>query len=91
MEKNIKNVVGNKKMEKELKLNQEKEIKIICGKIYRRADSGYTIRQYFSYNTIEKGPGPGWDRRWKVLEKYGVDNPADLPDEPYCDWELIEE
>ncbi|PWB38240.1 MAG: hypothetical protein C3F02_04515 [Parcubacteria group bacterium] len=69
----------------------EQETKIIDGKQYRRVLTGYTIRQYFSHDTPEKGPGPGWDFRRAVLEKYGVDSPDKLPEEPYYDWELIED
>ena len=52
-------------------------------------DTGYTIRQYFSHETPEKGPGPGWDTRWSILEKYGVEDPKDLPNEPYVKLELV--
>ncbi|MBI4119111.1 MAG: hypothetical protein HY452_02515 [Parcubacteria group bacterium] len=83
-------------MEKEPQFNkQESEqggegIKIIDGKKYRRVSTGYTMREFFSHETLEKGPGPGWDSRWKVLEEYGVDHPSKLPDEPYYQWELVE-
>ncbi|MFA5128598.1 MAG: hypothetical protein WC445_01375 [Patescibacteria group bacterium] len=55
------------------------------GKIYRAVsrDSGYTIRQYYSHSTPEKGPGPGWDYKAEVLEKYGANEPSQLPDDPY--------
>ena len=61
------------------------------GKLYRavKRDTGYTIREYFSHETLEKGPGPGWDRGIKTLFKeYGVWEPKDLPDEPYYELEL---
>lgn len=60
------------------------------GKLYHAVlcDSGYTIRQYYSHSTPEKGPGPGWDNRKTALEKYGVDEPAKLPDNPYHTIEL---
>lgn len=64
---------------------------VIDGKKYRRVFSGYTIRQYYSHDTPEKGPGPGWDFRQKMLEKYDVNNPSELPDEPHYDWEEIGE
>ena len=69
----------------------EGEIKIFEGKKYRKVDSGYTVRQFYSHETLEKGPGPGWDFRWGVLERYGVDEPSELPDEPYYNWVLVEE
>lgn len=69
----------------------EGEFKIIDGKRYRKVPTGYTIRQYFSHETTEKGPGPGWDYRWKTLEEHGVTTPSELPDEPYFQWEEDEE
>ena len=83
---------GVKSMEKEPKLNQPEaeEIKIIDGKKYRKVFSGYTVRQYYSHQTPEKGPGPGWDFRRKALEKYNVNEPSELPDEPYYEWEEVE-
>ncbi len=62
----------------------EEEIKIIDGKKYKKVPSGYSVRKFYSHE------GPGWDYRFKVLEKYGVDEPEDLPDEPHYNWELIE-
>jgi hypothetical protein len=56
------------------------------GKKYRRVPTGYSMREYFSHETDGKGPGPGWDFRWSTLEKYKVDDPSDLPDEPYFLW-----
>ena len=67
---------------------EENNIKTIDGKKYRRVFSGYTIQQYFSHETEEMGPGPGWDMRRDVLEKYGVREPSELPNEPYYHWEL---
>lgn len=64
--------------------------KIIDGKKYRKIDTGFTVRQFYSQSTPEKGPGPGWDTRWKMLQKYGVNDPSELPDEPYYTWEEIE-
>lgn len=69
----------------------EGEIREIDGEKYRWTNTGYTLRQYFSHSTPEKGPGPGWDTRLPTLEKYGVKDPKDLPDEPYFRWELVEE
>lgn len=47
---------------------------------------------YYSHSTPEKGPGPGWDSKRAILEKYGVDEPSQLPDEPYrmIELELVE-
>ena len=60
------------------------------GHLYRavRRETGYTIRQYYSHETEEKGPGPGWDNRFNVLEKYGVQDPSELPDQPHSMLEL---
>ena len=75
-------------MEKETKNNQQEqapeEIKIIDGKKYKKVDSGYTMRQYFSHD------GPGWDTRYSLLSQYEVDDPSKLPDEPFYSWELVE-
>lgn len=95
-------------MEKESGLigpeSSEEAIRTIDGKKYRRVDSGYTIRQYFSHSTPEKGPGPGWDTRMSLLDdKWAMENfgktfttkevfdPSKLPDLPYYTWELVEE
>lgn len=67
------------------------EIKEIDGRRYRKKYSGYTIRQYFSHETAEKGPGPGWDFRKRALDEYGVDHPSKLPDVPYYEWEPVED
>jgi len=77
-------------MEREPQLNHEDEEKIIDGVKCRKIDSGYTLRQYFSHSTSEKGPGPGWDSRWRVLEKYDVKDPSELPNDPYYVWEEVE-
>jgi len=60
------------------------------GQLFRAVsrDTGYTIRQYYSHETLEKGPGPGWDTRFSVLEKYGVQDSSELPDQPYSRLEL---
>lgn len=76
------------------------EIKIIEGVKCAWKDKGYTLRQYFSHETEEKGPGPGWDFVKRLLddewarERFGrtfsgdeVFNPQNLPDLPYFDWE----
>lgn len=60
--------------------------KNIDGVEYELRDSGYTLRQYFSHSTPEKGPGPGWDNRWSILEAHNVAEPKDLPDTPYLIW-----
>ena len=82
----------------------KEEFKTIEGKKYKKVFTGYTVRQYYSHTTPEKGAGPGWDRfvsspDW-VAEKYGVDvdgmkilsfRPDDLPDEPHYVWEEVTE
>lgn len=68
---------------------EQPEEKVIDGKLYRKVDTGYTVRQYFSHSTSEKGPGPGWDTRQRALEDYGVDSAEKLPDEPYFHWEEV--
>ncbi|MDO8584506.1 MAG: hypothetical protein Q7R85_00065 [bacterium] len=78
-------------MENEPKFEQEGETKIVEGITYRKVFSGYTLRQFYSHETPEKGPGPGWDTRWGILEKYNVRHPSELPDEPYYQWEPVED
>lgn len=78
-------------MERESGFDPKGEEKVIDGVTYRKVDSGYTVRQYFSQSTTEKGPGPGWDTRQRMLEAYQVDDPAELPDDPYYLWEEVEE
>ncbi len=71
-----------------------KELRVIDGISYHKIHSGYTIREYFSHSTEERGPGPGWDHRWFILPKLGVDpttNPRTWPDEPYYIWEPVED
>lgn len=66
------------------------EMRIIDNIPHRKVDSGYTIRQWFSHSTEERGPGPGWDNRISGLESIGIDpftKPSELPDEPYYLWE----
>ena len=66
------------------KETQRPAFKIIRGKRFVRRPTGYTIREFFSHSTPEKGPGPGWDtRHW--LDDIGLDswNPETLPDDPY--------
>ena len=83
---------------------EQGEIKVIDGKKYRKVDSGYTIKEWYSHHTDGKGPGPGWDGRMALLDKdhalkkFGrefteeeVFNPSKLPDTPYYEWKLIEE
>lgn len=69
--------------------NEDNQEKIINGIKYRKIFTGYTIRQYFSHETPEKGPGPGWDSRWKIFEEYNVMEASDLPEEPYYIWEEV--
>ena len=59
------------------------EIVSIEGRRYAKVPTGYSIRQWFSHNTLEKGPGPGWDQHLYALEEYGVKRVEDLPDEAY--------
>ncbi len=64
---------------------------VMCeGQLYKAIlhDTGYSIREYYSHETPTKGPGPGWDYRWPMLEKYSVDHPSQLPDEPFYRLEL---
>lgn len=69
----------------------------------RWTETGYTIRQWFAHETVEKGPGPGWDSRMSLLDnerslrRFGrtfseteVFGGA-LPDEPYCEWREIDD
>ena len=67
------------------KKRMEGEIVEIEGKRYRKVDTGYTIKQYFSHETVEKGPGPGWDFRHGMLKEMGIDSfrPETWPDTPY--------
>ncbi len=69
----------------------EGEVKIFEGKKYRKVDSGYTIREWYSHESPRKGPGPGWDFRWEALERHGADEPSELPDTPYYIWKPVEE
>ena len=68
---------------------KENDLVMYEGKLcrYVKKDTGYTMREYFSHHS-EKGPGPGWDFRWDILMKYKVMDPSELPDEPYCKFEL---
>ena len=76
-------------MENEPRSGEQPEIKIIEGREYRKVYSGYSVRQYYSHETPEKGPGPGWDFRSAALEKYNVKDVSELPDEPYYSWEEV--
>lgn len=77
--------------------NQEipEEVQLIDGQPYRRVDTGYTVRQWFSHSTREKGPGPGWDTRFEELRKLGIDPHTnyydELPDTPYYQYELVKD
>lgn len=66
------------------------DLVMLEGKLHRavECDTGYTIREYYSHSTPEKGPGPGWDSRFEILEKYGVNDPSELPNEPFHRREL---
>lgn len=76
---------GNKEPQRAEEANE----KIIDGITYHKVFSGYTVREYFSQTTPEKGPGPGWDSRMRALNQYDVDDPSKLPDEPYFVWEEV--
>jgi hypothetical protein len=67
------------------------EYKIIDGVKYRKVDTGYTIREFYSHSTPEKGPGPGWDSKMHAFKKYGVDDVSELPNDPYLIWEEVDE
>ncbi len=73
------------------------------GMRFRWTDTGYTVRQWFSHET-EKGPGPGWFSRSRLLDKdwsirrFGrvftqkeAMDPQLLPDDPYYQWQEMEE
>ena len=84
---------------------QEEVFKIIDGEKYKRGKTtGYTVRQYYSHSTLEKGPGPGWDTfvhaKERIAEEYGIDlpglsilrfKPENLPDEPHYMWHKVKE
>ena len=69
---------------------EEGDLVMYEGKLHRvvNRDTGYTIREYYSHSTPEKGPGPGWDSRQSVLKKYGVSYPSQLPNQPQYVLEL---
>lgn len=95
-------------------LSQEKEIilpkfgdkKIINGILCEYLDTGYTLRQYYAHSTVEKGPGPGWDTRTRLLdndwtmktfgrtfsdkEVWNIDS-TQLPDLPFGRWVQVED
>lgn len=84
-------------MNKELKIKEADDDSIengdlvmFRGRLHRaiKIDTGYTMRQYYSHETEEKGPGPGWDYRQRILDQFGVKDPSELPDEPYSVIEL---
>lgn len=67
----------------------------IDGRLCRwdQIDTGYTLRQYFSHSTDEKGAGPGWDWRVRLADHGFSDSqifrPQNLPDIPYKLWGWI--
>ncbi len=83
-----------------MQLPQEGDTKVVDGVTYRYVNSGLTVRQWFSHHT-EKGPGPGWDLRRRLLDdeyamkKFGRTFSEEevmfktnlLPDTPYYQWE----
>lgn len=62
-------------------VGQPGEIREFSGRKFRWQDTGYSLREYYSHETAERGPGPGWDLRWDILKKYGVEEPSDLPND----------
>lgn len=58
------------------------------GSVYEFQVLPWTLRQYYMHES-EAGPGPGWDSHFRACEKYGVDEPQDLPDNPLYDWAYI--
>lgn len=85
-------------------LPKEGEIRDFDGHKHKWTRSKYTIREYYSHFTPGKGPGPGWDFKTKllnedyVLSHFGrtfsdeeVFDPTKLPDEPFYQWEPVEE
>jgi len=65
------------------------ELVVRNGKTCRAVPTGYTVRQYFSHSTPEKGPGPGWDFHMRALEEYQVTRVEDLPDLPHFRFEEV--
>lgn len=60
---------------------------------YVLAPIGYSMRQYYSHSTAEKGSGPGWDTRTALLSNplfadYAF-APDQLPDVPVYDYEWV--
>lgn len=90
----------------EVGVPKEGDIMEFKGKKYRWTSTGYTVREFFSHSTEEKGAGPGWDFRKQLLdndwalknigrtftlkEVYGNTRET-LPDIPFCEWEPVEE
>ena len=67
---------------------EEGELRVIDGELRRCVYSGYTLRQFYSHSTPEKGAGPGWDTRWRILRQHEIMDPKDLPNLPDFRWEL---
>lgn len=75
--------------EREQYLNAgEPEVQERDGRRYRKVYSGYTIQEYFSHETPEAGPGPGWDARFTRLPQFGLD-PFSEPDSWPRDWHYV--
>lgn len=83
---------------------KEGDTKVVDGVTYRFQKSPYTLRQYYSHDTKEMGPGPGWDfRNFLLSEKYALEhfgrtftvdevfNPDKLPDLPMYEWVEVAE
>lgn len=78
------------------------ERRTVDGKTYQRVDTGYTVREYYSHETAQKGPGPGWDTRERLLDDEfalretgrtftleELDNPMNLPNTTLYRWEEV--
>lgn len=92
---------SNHSQEKESILPKFGDRKVINGVTCEYVDTGYTLRQYYSHLTPEKGPGPGWDtieilldaekavgrfgRTFTKDEVFGF-NGKSLPDLPFGRW-----
>jgi len=73
--------------------------------LQQRVPGAHTYRTYFSHSTPEAGPGPGWDYRFKLLDKdvaltyYGrtfthdqvLDPAENMPDELFLTLSPLEE
>jgi len=83
---------------------QPGDVKIVDGIKYQYKKSKYSLRQFYSHETPEMGPGPGWDVRMGLLndewamKNFGrtfsakeVFNPSLLPDLPMYEWSMVDD